>query len=501
MEYLTRLIDGTTMYRVVMYALVAIVFAAGIASGAGVLMPGLVWLSLSLAVIVIAASVAHYLCVLVTKAPGNFESTIITSLILFLILLPATSAPEFVWLALVATLAIVGKYVIRVRYRHVFNPVALALVIAAAFGYYGVVWWVGSQYLWPVVLIVGSIVVYKTRRWPLVLTYLGFSSLLALVLFGGTEPIATIVWDQFVSWPTLFFATFMLTEPLGLPSSQRLQYAYALLAAGVATVPFTLGPLASSPELALLTANFFTFIVDRPSRLLLTFQQKRSVGGGTVEYAFTPETPLRFIAGQYLEWTLPHQPADVRGIRRYFTIVTAPTSSTIGFAVRHVEKQSSWKHALSTLSPGARLYATQRAGDFTLRPHVTEYVWIAGGIGVTPFISMLREAKQAQRMLNATLFYCNRSPSDIAFFSEIEAAREHGVTTVHVVEQGGNEAPFPHEVGFVTAGMLKRRVSEWQQAMYYISGPPGFVRTYTAVLRGLGIKRGQIITDYFPGLA
>lgn len=500
MGYVTRLIDGTTMYRVVMYALFSVAFAAFTLSVAGLLTPGPIWLCASLAIIIAAASAAHYACTFITKAPGNFESTIITALILFLILLPATSIEEFTWLALVAVLSVVGKYIIRYHYRHVFNPVALALVIAAAVGYYGVSWWVGSQYLWPVVLVAGSVVVYKTRRWPLALAYLGFSSVLALILFGGQEPATMILRDQFTSWPTLFFVAFMLTEPLGLPSTRRLQYAYALLAAGIATVPFTLGPLSNSPELALLAANVFTFAAERPTRLLVKLTQKRVVGGGTVEYLFTPQSPVHFIPGQYLEWTLPHQRADRRGIRRYFTIVTAPASETVGFAVRHVAEQSSWKTTLATLAPGSMLYATQRAGDFVLRPNAAQQVWIAGGIGVTPFISMLRDAKQTERILRATLFYCNTSAADIAFFSEVEAARENGVEIVHVLQQGEGAA-FSHEVGFVTADMLKQHVADWQRATFYISGPPGLVRTYTALLRGMGISRRRIVTDYFPGLA
>lgn len=494
------MLDRITMYRVVMYGLLVIAFASLTLSVAGILsVPPLTLLG-SFLVIVASAFLTHFICVSITKAPSNVESSFITALILFLILSPATTLIEIALLAAITAAAIVLKYIVRFHYRHVFNPVALVLVLLSFTSYVGAAWWVGSRYLWPVVLVAGIAVVSKTRRWPLVLTYVGFSALLAIIVYGGEESVTEVLLTHFTSWPTLFFAAFMLTEPLGLPSTRNLQYAYALIAASVATLPFVLGPLGASPALALVTANLFTFLVDHPERLRLSLVRKEMVGAGTVEYIFKAPRIERFIPGQYLEWTLPHHHADVRGIRRYFTIAAAPGTDEVSFAVRHMEQQSTWKKTLSTLAPGALLYATQRAGDFTLRNNAVHHVWIAGGIGITPFMSMIRHAERTKTTLSATLFYCNKTEHDIAFLTEIARAAAVGVTVVHVLAEPATSG-MPHAVGFVTEALITQHVPNAQTATYYISGPPGLVGAYTTMLAKMKIPRRRVVTDYFPGLA
>jgi ferredoxin-NADP reductase len=292
----------------------------------------------------------------------------------------------------------------------------------------------------------------------------------------------------------------MLTEPLGIPSRWNYQYGYALTAAAVASIPFSFGPIYGTPELALLVANLMTLVVDRPERLRLTLKHVHEVGKGTFEYVFGTAHPQHHVPGQYLEWTLPHPKPDLRGIRRYFTIASAPGGREVSFAVRHGEKQSSWKQTLETLPLGATLYATQCAGDFTLAPEAPHYVWIAGGIGVTPFVSQVRTAINKGEKLSATLFYCNRSEADIAFKPLFDEAQAIGVSVVHVLQEPATSG-FPFETGFITREMILKYVPEWKTATFYISGPPGLVGAYQKLLREMGVPKRRMVTDYFPGLA
>ncbi len=500
MKLLAAWLDGTTMYRVVLYALTLISFAALTLSVAGVLAVTPLALVASFAAVLVGVAVGHSACVYVFKAPGNIESSFITGLILFLILTPESAPLPLLILAFIGAVAIALKYVVRYRLRHVFNPVALVLVLASLFGYLGAEWWVGSRYLLPIVLLAGTAVVIKTRRWPLVLTYVGVSLLTVIAVFWQPSPISELVVRHFISWPTIFFAAFMLTEPLSLPSTKRLQYAYAAVAAVLSSVPFHIGPVYGTPELALLVANLVTFVADKPARLRVTLLRKTDVGAATVEYTFASEQLVSFVPGQYMEWTLPHEKPDVRGIRRYFTIASAPGTKEVSFAVREVPQPSSWKQALSVMVPGDTLYAAQRAGDFTLDRTTEHRVFIAGGIGVTPFVSFVRSAVAAGEHLNATLFYCNKTESDIAYQDLFMAAGAVGVKLVHVLSDTA-ESELVHETGFITEAMLKRHVSEWASATYYISGPPGLVNAYRSLLRTMGVPRRRIVTDYFPGLA
>lgn len=500
MNYVERALDGTTMYKVVIYALLAIAFAALTLSIAGVLFFTPLALILSFIALVVGSLSAHYVAVTVTKAPGNVESSLITALILFLVLTPETAPLQLALLAFLGGAAVTLKYLVRWRLRHIFNPVALVMFLAGLFGYFGAEWWVGSRYLLPVVLIAGLVVVTKTRRWPLFLTYVGLSATFALIAFWNAGPLTDTLIRHFISWPTIFFAAFMLTEPLGLPSTKRLQYVYAGIAALLSSVPFTIGPIYGTPELALLAANLMTFVVDRPERLRLTLSKKHVVGTRTVEYIFTAPRPITFMPGQYLEWTLPHGTPDTRGIRRYFTVASAPGGHEVSFAVRHVDRQSTWKQTLEALPIGGVIYAAQRAGDFTLRPSAPHHVWIAGGIGVTPFMSMIRHAAASQQRLPVTFFYCNKTESDIAFLDEVTSAAALGLETVHVLAEPASSG-LEHETGYITEAMLTRHVHEYRTATYYISGPPGLVKSYHDLLRKLGVPEVQIVTDYFPGLA
>ncbi len=489
--FVQRALDGMTMYRVILNGLFAISFYALALSFMGVLSNTPLELIASFFTITIVTWVTHQILVKISGAPANVESTSITALLLFLILEPSTALYDLGIIALISAASIALKYIVRYRLRHIANPAALGLVLAGFLGYGGAMWWVGSRYLLPIVAVAGLLVVLKTRRLPLVLTYIALSTTVTTLYFLPYTPIIETTLRHFLSWPTVFFAAFMLTEPLSLPSTRKLQYIYAAIAAVLSSVPFTIGPIYGTPELALVIANIFTLIVDRPMRSVMTLKGRNEVGTDTYEYHFTPNHPIVHKAGQYLEWTLPHT-ADKRGIRRYFTIASAPGGEEVSFAVRHLEKQSSWKRELRSLKAGTTLYATQRAGDFTLKKNAKRHVFIAGGIGITPFVSMIREAGAP---IDATLFYCNKTAGDIAFKELVEG----GVRTVHVLENPTSD--FPHETGFITEDILKKHVAGWKDATYYISGPPGLVGAYEKLLARIGIPRRRIIVDYFPGLA
>ena len=497
---LTRILDGITMYRTVIYALSFIVAIAFLGTFIGAVPASPFEFVISFAVIIAVAVIVHTGAVKVTGAPGNIESSLITALIVFLVVTPAYSLGSLLILGVGSALAILLKYVVVYRKRHLFNPAALAMVLMGVTGLVGIDWWVGSRFLFPFVLIASLLVVLKVRRWELFLLYVTVSSSIVVVNAFGTSLPLDVVTRHFLSWPTVFFAAIMLTEPLGLPATRRLQQVFVVIVAILSSLSFNLGPIYATPELALLAGNLFTFIVNRPERRVLSFHSRTQVGADAYEYHFVSERPVPHEPGQYLEWTLPHEKPDARGIRRYFTIASHPGSDKVSFAVRHVENQSSFKRSHEEITEGTPLFVTHPAGDFTLRSDTSRHVWIAGGIGITPFISMMRHAKAEKKSLSAVLFNCNKTEKDRLFVEELEHAEELGVTVVDVLL----EAPasnMDYEVGFLTPEILKRRVADWNTATYYISGSSGLVDAYSEMLRGMGVVRGRIVVDYFPGLA
>ncbi len=489
-------VDGTTMYRVVLYALSGmIVWAAG-AALLGYTFFAFADLMIHSAVVLVVSMLAHVAFQKLSGAPANVESTFITAFILIIILTPTSSAAGITVSALAALIAIASKYVFVYGNRHIFNPAALALFIVGVIGYSNAEWWVGSTFMLPAVLIGGLVLALKTRRYELQALYILLTSVITLVVAWDLAWASTLM-QHFLSWPTIFFATVMLVEPLGMPGSRREQLIFTALVAVLGTVPFALPPVYGTPELALLVGNIYAFIVAFPRRHTLTLVRSAQVGGGVVEYFFAPHA-VKYAPGQYMEWVVPHAHPDIRGTRRFISISSPVGAEEISFAVRHVEKGSSFKKELAALKEGATVYAVAVAGDFTLQEGPS--VFIAGGIGITPFMSMLRTAAARHEQLNATLFYCNSSLQTIAFKDEIDAlCRACSVRVVHVLAQP--DAQFASEAGYFTSAHISKYVTEPGTATYYISGPPVMVTSAERAVRSAAGKGARTVTDFFPGLA
>ncbi|MEZ4200614.1 MAG: FAD-dependent oxidoreductase, partial [Candidatus Paceibacterota bacterium] len=225
-----------------------------------------------------------------------------------------------------------------------------------------------------------------------------------------------------------------------------------------------------------------------------------TIAHNTIELCFEVPRRLRFTSGQYLEWTLPHKDRDARGIRRYFTIASAPEETELKIGVRVAEEGSSFKRTLQNLKTGDHIYATARAGDFVLSEKSdTKYLFVAGGIGITPFVSHVRHTLATDAQFDAVLLYCNKTEQDIAYHELFTEAASSGLVTHHILSE-------PTEAwsglrGFITEAMLKEQVADYQGRVCYISGPPAMVGAYTTLLRKLGVPAQNIKVDYFPGLA
>ena len=129
-------------------------------------------------------------------------------------------------------------------------------------------------------------------------------------------------------------------------------------------------------------------------------------------FVFNPAEPLTWKAGQYLHAVIHHEPTDNRGSDRWFTIASAPFEKEVMITTRlTAEKGSSFKAKLSNLKIGKSIEISDLDGDFVVDDPALEYIFIAGGIGITPFYSILKEADHAKIKLQVTLLYANRKHS------------------------------------------------------------------------------------------
>lgn len=498
------LLNSITMYRLMLYGLSALAFIALVLSLFNIISFSPLSLIFSFFILTGVCYGVNILLGYIFKIPVNIESSVISGLILFFLLAPPSSLTEMYPLALVSILAMVSKYSIAIKYKHVFNPVAIAAVIIGVFGSGIVIWWVGSSALLPFVIIIGLLVVRKIRRFYLFFSFL-IASLVTMIIvsFSSGQVSFEILKQMVISWPLFFFGMIMLTEPATTPPTTRWQIAYGVLVGILFSSQFHIGRLYNTPELALVLGNIFSYFVSPKQRLQLVLQSSKKLSNDIYEFVFSGIEKLTFKAGQYMEWTLPLLAPDSRGNRRYFTIASAPTEKDFRLGIRvSTEHSSAFKKRLITLRPGENIWAGQLAGNFILPTAVQEkLVFIAGGIGITPFRSMIQFLLDREERRDIILFYAYLSPEHFVYqdiFSEAE--KKLGIKIKYVITDI-NQVPLAWSglSGYITTEMITIEVPDYKERMFYLSGPNAMVENYSKLLASLGIKKQRIKKDYFPG--
>ncbi|OGL62682.1 hypothetical protein A3C09_02795 [Candidatus Uhrbacteria bacterium RIFCSPHIGHO2_02_FULL_47_44] len=494
LKHLDAFLNNITMYRLMLNGLFAL---AGIA----ILFAALGWISYSpvhmiasFLILTVASHFSNMLFGKLTRAAVNFESVYITALLLFFVLDPNVSSLYHIsMLALAAIIAQASKYVFAIGRRHMFNPVAISAVILGLLGVTSVLWWIATPTLLPFVLVLGLMVVRKIRRFEEVGAFA-----LAAIAVGMLKGIPVL--SLFLSWPLVFFGMLMLTEPRTAPALKREQIMFGVIVGALFTSLLDFGFITMTPELALVLGNIFAFCTSPREVVRLKFKSMTCETEQVCDFAFTPDKKLHFQPGQYLEWTLPLKTPDSRGNRRYFTIASAPSDEEVHLGVRLDRAHASaFKKQLLELKQGDDLVASHLAGEFTTPKDPSQkMVWIAGGIGVTPFRSMIRELAKTGGTRDVHLFYCANTESDFAYKNEFtEWCSKIGVCTSYVV---GKPSPtWTGMSGYLTREVIEKEAPDYLTRLFYFSGPPMMVENYVKLVKSMGVPKKQIKTDYFPG--
>lgn len=497
-------LNKTTMYRLLLYYLLALVVGSLALSVAGVLPYSVTAIGLSLGMLLVTSIITNRIFARTFEAVPNVESVYLTALILFLIITPSTDIFNLAFLCWAAILATASKYILAYHKKHFFNPAAIAVVITALVLNQSASWWVGMYSMLPIVIIGGVLMVRKIHRSELVLSFLTVAIIAALFgsITSGTN-LATAARQLLIDSPLFFFAFVMLTEPLTTPPTKNMQIIYGALT-GLLFAPQThIGSQYTTPELALVGGNIFSWLVSPKMKSLLTLQKIEKVAKDTFDFIFTADSALSFTPGQFLEWTLPVEHADDRGNRRWFTIASSPTEKNIRMGVKFYPEPSRFKQVLSQMKLGQTIMAGSLAGNFVLSKNKNEKsVFIAGGIGVTPFRSIAKYLIDTNTKRDIVLLYSNKTVEEIAYADVFEAAKNIGLKTVYAVTEANSlPAGWPGHIGLIDAELIKRSVPDYKVRRFYISGPHGMVTTFEQLLAKIGVPKNQIITDYFPGFA
>jgi ferredoxin-NADP reductase len=210
--------------------------------------------------------------------------------------------------------------------------------------------------------------------------------------------------------------------------------------------------------------------------------------------------PFTFRAGQFVFFELDGLALpDERGKRRHFTISSAPSEQGIVMFTTRM-RGSGFKETLRHAQPGYELTMESPRGSFIVPDRETRrHVFIAGGIGVTPYRSILRNALDSGSALDATLLDFNRSAADITFRTELEtiAVKMASFRLVPVLSEP--ESGWTGERGRLDEGLLRRYVPDMGQSLFWVSGPPPMVSANMEALIQSGVASDAIRKDSFTG--
>lgn len=212
-------------------------------------------------------------------------------------------------------------------------------------------------------------------------------------------------------------------------------------------------------------------------------------------------TNFNFQAGQFLRYNFPHPNPDDRGVNRFFTISAAPWENFLMLTTKFSDKGSSFKQNLLNLKVGQEVEADGPKGQFIYPDPNQKAVFIAGGIGITPFRSILLDLDFKNLNPFITLLYANRN-SQIPFkdLSDQLAQKHTNLKIIYTIDQ--QQPNWQGLVGKIDAKFIQSQVENFKDPnlIYYVSGPEPMVGALAKMLEEeLGIPKSQIKLDFFPG--
>jgi len=233
--------------------------------------------------------------------------------------------------------------------------------------------------------------------------------------------------------------------------------------------------------------------------LRATVAETREVAKGTLLVTFAVEGYPDYRPGSYFWVELPdrgHQ--DEKGLRRHISLVTSPTENGIvGLATRL--RDSAFKQTLSELEVGDEVEVEEPKGSFLL-PEATEvpYVFVAGGIGITVFRSMLRYIRAERLPYEITLVYSNRDRESAAFLDELEGL-ERELPGLRLVVTMTDEKGWEGETRRIDGAMLRDHLGELDGYRFLVAGPPGMVEAVAGELHAAGLPEESVLAAKFSG--
>jgi ferredoxin-NADP reductase len=229
-------------------------------------------------------------------------------------------------------------------------------------------------------------------------------------------------------------------------------------------------------------------------------KEKTEVATGTLLVVFDLQgEEVEFEPGQYFWVELPDRGyEDERGLRRHITIVTSPNErGVMGLATRI--RDTAFKQTLAGLDVGDEVIVEEPKGDFRLPDDTSkEYVFVAGGIGITVFRSMLKYIAEERLPYRVTLVYSNRDLASTAFLDELREL-ENQIDGFRMVVTMTDDQTWEGDTRRIDAAFLRELLGGLDGFTYLVSGPPGMVNSVADSLEAAGVPAEQVMRSRFAG--
>ena len=231
-------------------------------------------------------------------------------------------------------------------------------------------------------------------------------------------------------------------------------------------------------------------------------QGREEVATRTLAFHLRKPAGFAFEPGQAIDLVLPGAtPAESQDARHTFSIVSAPFETDLSVATRM--RDSVFKRRLGALPIGSPLRLEGPFGALTLHEdRARPAVLIAGGIGITPFVSMLRQAVHDRSPQPLLLLYSNRRPEDAAFLGELQELERRSETfrLIATMTQAGDlRVPWNGRTGPIDAQLIREVAAGLPRPVYYVAGPPGLVESICDSLSDAGVGGDDVRSEDFFG--
>lgn len=225
----------------------------------------------------------------------------------------------------------------------------------------------------------------------------------------------------------------------------------------------------------------------------LTLIERKDVAPNTTSFIFESEDPeFTWKAGQFLRYHIEDPSPDSRKNDRFFTIASSPLEKFINLTTKFVpDDGSSFKKDLQNFKIEDTLEAQGPGGDFIVEEVEKEHVFIAGGIGITPFRAIIKDLDLKNAPINITLLYANKIP-EVAFKNEFEEiAKRHPEFKIN----------YAIDTQRIDEEFIRNTISDLRSPIYYVSGPEPMVEAIEKMLYEMGVPESEdkVKRDYFPG--